>query len=199
MAESIISAGGSKAIWDSSVRSRGVRRSVVSRIAALRVSVEQNLRTYVRTLRHLPLQSGGPDDFSILRHIQGIDGRDQQPWLFLPSPLRAKHTSIKPLLTCWLDCAVAALLSCGEQRDRRCWFIVDEVVGIGIDYREIDRPPELFADAYAEARRAGLKTTAHAGEFGMPWTNVRTAVELLKVDRVDHGGRSGHLAESVPQ
>jgi adenosine deaminase len=64
---------------------------------------------------------------------------------------------------------------------------VDEVVGIGIDYREVDRPPELFADAYAQARRAGLKTTAHAGEFGMPWTNVRTAVDLLKVDRIDHG------------
>lgn len=61
------------------------------------------------------------------------------------------------------------------------------VVGIGIDYREVDRPPELFAEAYAAARRAGLRTTAHAGEFGMPWTNVRTAVELLKVDRIDHG------------
>lgn len=63
----------------------------------------------------------------------------------------------------------------------------EEVVGIGIDYREVDRPPELFAQAYADARRAGLRTTAHAGEFGMPWTNVRTAVELLQVDRVDHG------------
>jgi len=64
---------------------------------------------------------------------------------------------------------------------------VDEVVGIGIDYREVDRPPELFADAYAAARRAGLKTTAHAGEFGMPWTNVRTALDVLRVDRIDHG------------
>ncbi len=64
---------------------------------------------------------------------------------------------------------------------------VPEVVGIGIDYREVDRPPEMFAAAYAAARRAGLKTTAHAGEFGMPWTNVQTAVELLKVDRIDHG------------
>lgn len=61
------------------------------------------------------------------------------------------------------------------------------VPGIGIDYREVDRPPELFAEAYALARRNGLKTTAHAGEFGMPWTNVRTAVELLRVDRIDHG------------
>lgn len=63
----------------------------------------------------------------------------------------------------------------------------DEVIGIGIDYSEIAHPPELFVAAYAAARAAGLKTTAHAGEFGMPWTNVRTAVELLKVDRIDHG------------
>jgi adenosine deaminase len=68
-------------------------------------------------------------------------------------------------------------------RAHRC----DEVIGIGIDYREVDRPPELFAQAYADARRAGLKATAHAGEFGMPWTNVRTALEVLQVDRIDHG------------
>ena len=62
-----------------------------------------------------------------------------------------------------------------------------EVAGIGIDYRETDRPPELFVHAYALARAAGLKATAHAGEFGMPWTHVRTAVEQLMVDRIDHG------------
>jgi len=62
-----------------------------------------------------------------------------------------------------------------------------DVAGIGIDYREVDRPPELFLHAYAKARAAGLRTTAHAGEFGMPWTNVRTAVEDLQVDRIDHG------------
>lgn len=63
----------------------------------------------------------------------------------------------------------------------------EEVLGIGIDYNEVDHPPEWFASAYANARRAGLKTTAHAGEFGMPWVNVKTAVEVLQVDRVDHG------------
>ena len=78
----------------------------------MRVSVEQNLRTYARTLRYLPLaEKDDGNDFSILRHIQGIDRRDQQPWLFLPSPLRVKHTSIKPLITCWMDCAAAAMLS----------------------------------------------------------------------------------------
>jgi adenosine deaminase len=45
----------------------------------------------------------------------------------------------------------------------------------------------MFADAYALARRHGLRTTAHAGEFGMPWTNVATVVDQIGVDRVDHG------------
>ena len=66
-------------------------------------------------------------------------------------------------------------------------FRAPEVIGIGIDYRENDRPPELFLQAYRAAREAGFKCTAHAGEFGMPWMNVATAVDTLKVDRVDHG------------
>lgn len=68
-----------------------------------------------------------------------------------------------------------------------CAHRCEEVPGIGMDYRENDRPPELFHEAYALARKAGLKTTAHAGEFGMPWTNVQTTMDLLQVDRIDHG------------
>jgi adenine deaminase len=67
--------------------------------------------------------------------------------------------------------------------DARC----SEVPGIGMDYRENDHPPEKFTDAYAMAKRAGLKATAHAGEFGMPWNNVHTAIHTLQVDRIDHG------------
>ena len=70
------------------------------------------------------------------------------------------------------------------------WMIahpMQEAIGIGIDYRENDRPPELFWKAYRMAKRAGLRTTAHAGEFGMPWTNIETALDLLEVDRIDHG------------
>ena len=63
----------------------------------------------------------------------------------------------------------------------------DEVAGLGIDYRENDRPPELFWKAYRDARAAGFRTTAHAGEFGMPARNVETAVDLLQCDRIDHG------------
>ena len=58
--------------------------------------------------------------------------------------------------------------------------------GIGIDYRETGNPPEKFAEAYALARAAGLRRTAHAGEFGEPWTNVAAALDLLGVERLDH-------------
>lgn len=70
------------------------------------------------------------------------------------------------------------------------WVIehrADEVPGIGIDYQEAVGPPQLFVEVYAAARRAGLKTTAHAGEFGLPAANVRCAIDELRVDRVDHG------------
>jgi adenosine deaminase len=70
------------------------------------------------------------------------------------------------------------------------WVIehrVPEVPGIGIDYQEALGPPEHFVEAYAMARRAGLGTTAHAGEFGLPARNVRCAMEQLQVDRIDHG------------
>lgn len=70
------------------------------------------------------------------------------------------------------------------------WMIENpapEVIGIGIDYRENDRPPELFWKAYQMARKENFKITIHAGEFGTPWQNVETAVKLLKCDRIDHG------------
>ena len=79
--------------------------------------------------------------------------------------------------------AQAALEMVQWVMERRC----DEVPGIGMDYRENDHPPEKFTEAYALARKHSLKTTAHAGEFGMPWNNVETALKILRVDRVDHG------------
>jgi adenine deaminase len=62
-----------------------------------------------------------------------------------------------------------------------------EVIGIGMDYREENFPPEMYAPVYQRARAHGLHVTAHAGEFGMPWTNVANAINILGVERVDHG------------
>ena len=70
------------------------------------------------------------------------------------------------------------------------WMVAhrrDAIIGMGIDYRETDRPPELFWRAWRIAKRAGFKLTAHAGEFGCHPRNIATAMDLCEVDRIDHG------------
>ncbi len=62
----------------------------------------------------------------------------------------------------------------------------DAIVGLGIDYRETDRPPELFWRAWRAARAAGFRLTCHAGEFGCHPRNISTALDLVGVDRLDH-------------
>lgn len=60
------------------------------------------------------------------------------------------------------------------------------VIGIGMDDDEDSGPPELFVEAYRLAGAGGLKRTAHAGEMGSS-VNVRTSIETLGCDRIDHG------------
>ena len=62
----------------------------------------------------------------------------------------------------------------------------DEVIGIGLDYNEAPFPPAPFKEMYDRARAAGLHVTAHAGESG-PAANVRDSLDVLHVERIDHG------------
>ena len=61
-----------------------------------------------------------------------------------------------------------------------------EVIGIGLDYDEWPNHPALFHRLYDRARGEGLRLTAHAGEVG-PAAFVREALDILKVERIDHG------------
>ncbi|MGP5070294.1 adenosine deaminase family protein [Psychrobacter faecalis] len=61
------------------------------------------------------------------------------------------------------------------------------VLGLGIDYKEQQAPVENFWKAYALAKQHGYKLTAHCSEFGLHWRNVETGIELINVDRIDHG------------
>ena len=66
---------------------------------------------------------------------------------------------------------------------------IDRLVGVGLDSSEVGHPPEKFARAFARARDMGLKLTCHAGEEGPP-DYVWQALDILKIDRIDHGNRA---------
>ncbi|WP_122901896.1 adenosine deaminase [Acinetobacter sp. B51(2017)] len=65
----------------------------------------------------------------------------------------------------------------------------DQIIGVGLDSSEVGHPPEKFARVFAKAREAGFLIVAHAGEEG-PADYVWQALDMLKVNRIDHGVRS---------
>ncbi|PQA87773.1 adenosine deaminase [Hyphococcus luteus] len=66
---------------------------------------------------------------------------------------------------------------------------LDRIEGVGLDSSEVGHPPSKFERVFKAARERGLKTVAHAGEEGPP-DYVHEALDLLAVDRLDHGNRS---------
>lgn len=63
------------------------------------------------------------------------------------------------------------------------------IAGVGLDSSERGHPPSKFRRVFAAAGAAGLKRVAHAGEEGPP-DYVWEALDILKVDRIDHGNRA---------
>ena len=61
-----------------------------------------------------------------------------------------------------------------------------DLLGVGLDSSEVGNPPSKFAEVYARARTLGLHTVAHAGEEA-PSFYIREALDVLRVERVDHG------------
>lgn len=66
---------------------------------------------------------------------------------------------------------------------------LDRITGVGLDSSELGHPPSGFQNVFARAAELGLKRVAHAGEEGPP-QYVYEALDLLGVDRIDHGNRS---------
>jgi adenine deaminase len=65
----------------------------------------------------------------------------------------------------------------------------DDIIAIGLDSSEVGHPPSKFERVFAKARDAGFLIVAHAGEEGPP-EYIWEALDLLKVNRIDHGVRS---------
>lgn len=69
----------------------------------------------------------------------------------------------------------------------------DRFIGVGLDSSEVGHPPEKFARVFARCRELGFHTVAHAGEEGPP-AYIWTALDTLKVERIDHGVQATHDA-----
>ena len=65
----------------------------------------------------------------------------------------------------------------------------DWITAIGLDSSENGNPPSKFERVFANARKEGFLTVAHAGEEGPP-EYVWEALNILHVSRIDHGNRS---------
>ncbi|MFG2328564.1 adenosine deaminase [Streptomyces sp. NPDC048604] len=70
------------------------------------------------------------------------------------------------------------------------------ITGVGLDSAEVGHPPAKFRAVYEAAAALGLRRVAHAGEEG-PASYVREALDVLGVERVDHGLRSMEDPELV--
>ncbi len=60
--------------------------------------------------------------------------------------------------------------------------------GIGLDSSEVGNPPEKFECVFKASAELGYKLCAHAGEEG-PAEYIWGSLNVLKVDRIDHGNR----------
>jgi adenosine deaminase len=99
---------------------------------------------------------------------------------------RARHGVTSKLILCFLrhldeEAAFETL------RHAEPWL--DRIAAVGLDSSEVGNPPEKFARVFARAAEMGLKRVAHAGEEGPP-DYVWQALDVLHVDRLDHGNRS---------
>lgn len=67
--------------------------------------------------------------------------------------------------------------------------LLDRIIGVGLDSAEVGHPPSKFTEVFRRAHELGLKAVAHAGEEGPP-DYVRDSLDLLGVERIDHGIRA---------
>lgn len=99
-----------------------------------------------------------------------------------------QHGITSRLILCFLrhldeDAAFATLAEAAP------WIKSGQIMGVGLDSSEVGHPPSKFARVFAAAGEMGLKRVAHAGEEGPP-DYVYEALDLLHIDRLDHGNRA---------
>lgn len=69
----------------------------------------------------------------------------------------------------------------------------DDIVGVGLDSSELGNPPSKFTEVFRQAKAAGFKVVAHAGEEA-DFSYIYEALDVLRSDRIDHGVQAIHSA-----
>ena len=72
----------------------------------------------------------------------------------------------------------------------------DKIIGVGLDSSEMGHPPSKFRQVFAAAKKQGYLAVAHAGEEGPP-QYIEEALDILKIDRVDHGNSCMQSKEMI--
>ena len=103
---------------------------------------------------------------------------------------RTEHGFSSRMILCFLRhlSELEAFATLDEALPLRAEY-ADLWIGVGLDSGEVGNPPEKFANVFARARELGFRVVAHAGEEGPP-AYVDGALDVLKVERIDHGVRS---------
>jgi adenosine deaminase len=104
-----------------------------------------------------------------------------------------RHGISTRLIMCFLrdESAESALATFEAARPH-----LGRISAVGLDSAEVGNPPSKFREVYEAAAAAGLRRVAHAGEEGPP-SYVWEALDILGVERVDHGIRSMEDPELV--
>jgi adenosine deaminase len=102
----------------------------------------------------------------------------------------ARHGMTASLILCFLrHLSEVDAFECLEQ----ALPLRDKIIGIGLASSEVGHPPEKFAKVFARARQLGFRLVAHAGEEAPP-AYIWSAIDVLKVERIDHGVQAIHDA-----
>jgi len=116
---------------------------VDGKIEKTAISIRSVLTNYVKAMRYLQgIERKGKKAFTIREWMQNARDDGHNGWLFITSNQK-HHESLKPLISMWLSIAANSLLSMGENRYRRVWFIYDELPSL----HKLPSLPYVIAEA----------------------------------------------------
>lgn len=117
---------------------------VEEKIEKTAISIRSVTTNYAKSLRFLQGIDTGQEKFSIRKWMS--DEKYSSSGLFI-STTAIHRKSTRPLMSMWLSMATTYLQAMGENRDRRVWFIMDELPSL-------QKIPDLLG-TIAEARKFG--------------------------------------------